>query len=114
MSTTTIAAQMANAVHAHSHRVSQHNDTTWGELGAITSSGDLQLAQSGMIIPQGHFLVAKHLLQYTTQEALNNPDVIISGTDLAHAHMLPPLSPGDQVVVVWVDGGTRAVIVAAV
>lgn len=75
------------------------------ELGTIQPDLSLRLDRFPIPIPVGDYLVCRHLTLpdplVTTEEALVG--------DLRHTHVVPrpeqlaPLTPGDRVLVAWVD-----------
>ena len=100
-----------------SHVARQTRRADFLELGTIGGDMSLKLDRFSKSFPQGEYLVARTLalekeIQITTDPAGEGPHqhtLTIKAEDI-----IKPLSPGDRVLVAWVNDGTDPVVIDVV
>lgn len=87
------------------------------ELGTIQSDMSLKLDRFAVPIPKGEYLICRSLTlpdPFATTTDATVGDHGIHNHDVPRPLQLAPLSPGDRVLVAWVNDGTDPVIIDVV
>lgn len=87
------------------------------ELGTIQADMSLKLDRFAVPIPQGDYLVCRSLtlpnpMATTTEAAVGEHST--HSHDVPRPEQLAPLSPGDRVIIAWVNNGIDPVIIDVV